>query len=419
MTSDFKITFGADLPPMVVEAVSPDQSILKRLMIKGGQQQTVSTSKKASFLRVHLPSGKYVTLNEPGILESVVTMDALRAPRHFHQYSWDLSQSSSSEIPVPQHVGLQSVLDETRLRDAMQSYSGRDLASRQELRRYHVWRTAVTPTKEFEDKEVSLGSYARAWLESCDHSRWTAVQVSQAREAVWDVGGPPFDPPLELNVRQDDGRKLLVRIPGNANRLWARADRLTVEKSLVYSVRVETTEPVADTILNYLSRGDLEAANAMSGWADKSARLIGGKMADPYAAAVGGYLLLKMQRFDKMRDWARNLADHFDFLPDGCVIWAAQLIRQDPSNVSEIKAYLLQAAERGLPVYTPGLRILMDNLRIMGDDGEIAFRNLRKQLGQVIWDSPLTAYMSAEHSSSRTSLRSEAITFDIAFGAKM
>ncbi len=44
------------------------------------------------------------------------------------------------------------------------------------------------------------------------------------------------------------------------------------------------------------------------------------KVRDPYAATVGGYLLLRLERFDLTRSWAGNLANWFEFLPDGCVI---------------------------------------------------------------------------------------------------
>ena len=66
-----------------------------------------------------------------------------------------------------------------------------------------------------------------------------------------------------------------------------------------------------------------------------------------------------------MQDWARNLASRFDFLADDCVIWA-QLINQQPSSADEISKYLLMAMDRGLPVYSGGLRLLTDGIRLMG-----------------------------------------------------
>ena len=273
----------------------------------------------------------------------------------------------------------------------------------------------MTPPSQREAQELPLGPYARARVTDADGQTRTAGQGEQSDEIVWQLDGPSFERPFDLAVEQNDGRRLLVRIPGNANRLWARVDRLEIERSVNYSVRVASSEPVADTILNYLCRGDYAAAAAMSEWADESEQLLMSKMSDPYAATVGAYLLLKLQRFDQLRDWTRNLANAFSFMSDGCILWAAQLIQQQPRREHEIRKYLLLATERGLPIYTAGLRLLLDNLRMIGDEGEEAGKKLRAQLGQVIWESPLTARMTAA-SGSRGQLSAHAITFDIEFG---
>jgi hypothetical protein len=41
-------------------------------------------------------------------------------------------------------------------------------------------------------------------------------------------------------------------------------------------------------------------------WIGEAAGLLFEKMADPYAAAVGAYLLLQLKKFDEMRDWAET-----------------------------------------------------------------------------------------------------------------
>jgi hypothetical protein len=199
-------------------------------------------------------------------------------------------------------------------------------------------------------------------------------------------------------------------------RLWARADRTKYQQALTYSVRATSTEPVSDTIMNYLSRGDLGAAETMAQWAEQSEELLAGKMSDPYAAAVGGYLLLRLQRFDLMHEWPRNLANWIDFLPDGCVIWAWQLIHQKPEDSAEIGKYLLTAVERGLPVYTKGLQLLLDGLRLLGSDGVAALKKVREQAGSVLWDSPITARAIASRDSC-AHLPAEPVLYDIQFGA--
>jgi hypothetical protein len=51
------------------------------------------------------------------------------------------------------------------------------------------------------------------------------------------------------------------------------------------------------------------------------------KLQAPLAAAVATVLLLKGNQFDRMHDWARNLANWFPTIPDGVVLWTEQCRR--------------------------------------------------------------------------------------------
>ena len=118
------------------------------------------------------------------------------------------------------------------------------------------------------------------------------------------------------------------------------------------------------------------------------------KSIDPWAAAVGAYLLLRLRRFDLLHTWARNLADRFSFA-DGCIIWASQAIieRKDGSEASK---YLLEAVKRGLPVYTEGLKLLSQGLRLIGEPGQEALKEISRSTGRVLWTSPFTALFEGE-----------------------
>jgi hypothetical protein len=399
---------------MAVEVIAPDLSVVQRLMMRASQQATVHVPSEASFLRVFLPSGRAITLSDPGNLQRTITREAV-------QLGSNLRPGSPTTVripPVPLPPAPPQVQGVAPAAAAPQPPSSPTpmLKTRREVRRYHVWRANEAPQRQREDQELPLGPNARARVTDADGIARTGTQGDQPNEILWQLDGPSFERPFELAVQQSDGRRLLVSIPGNATRLWTRVDRLEIERSVNYSVRVESSAPVADTILNYLCRGDFAAATAMAEWADESEQLLMSKMSDPYAATVGAYLLLRLQRFDQLRDWTRNLANSFSYLSDGCVLWASQLIQQQPQREHEIRKYLLLAAERGPPIYAAGLRLLLDGLRLIGEEGEEAARGLRAQLGQVIWESPLTARMTAPPGS-RTQLSAQAITFDIEFGA--
>ena len=226
-------------------------------------------------------------------------------------------------------------------------------------------------------------------------------------------------PPYQLRIDQLSGRALEIQVPGNAHRIWARADVLSQQSTISFSVRIQTLSDAADTIAGYLQRGDLYSAEAMAEWCDQAYGMLKDKFDDPYAAAVGAYLLLKLRRFSQMHDWGRNLANQFPFLPDGCVIWASQLMQQPSSDPTEIRKYLLQSMERGLPVYSEGLRLLTDGLRLMGEEAEAmeAREKVKAATGVVVWDSPVTASVPTTNAYSQT-LDESGVVYDIAFAAR-
>ena len=83
-------------------------------------------------------------------------------------------------------------------------------------------------------------------------------------------------------------------------------------------------------------------------------RALQDKMRSPLAATVGSLLLLRAWRHDLLHDWARNLAKFFPDRPDGCVVWAEQLLRTErkPDNALE---WLLGLDKRGVPHTIEGL----------------------------------------------------------------
>ena len=78
---------------------------------------------------------------------------------------------------------------------------------------------------------------------------------------------------------------------------------------------------------------------------------------------------------------------------------------------------LLEAVNRGLPVYTEGLRLLTDGLRLMGDEGTPAREKIRAATGVVVWDSPVTVCVQTPATYARD-LDTPGIVYDIAFAAR-
>jgi hypothetical protein len=373
------------MPTATVEVVSPDMQVIDRVMLNAGRSRDVDVPSERTFLRVHLPSGQVVTLRDPGNLNREISMDAIR--------------SSGGTRNRPTQAEVYDPPEETTF-DA--------------IRRYTRQRSDIPRVSEAEGETLPLSRHATAKLTAPGGYAVKGISSSRGREIHWDVGGPPGQPPLELQIEHiESNARLDVRLPGDTRKVWARSDMVRDQGGLTFSVRISTNEPAADTILGYLQRGDLYSAEAMAEWCDEAQDMLMSKMADPYAAAVGGYLLLKLRRFAQMRDWARNLADHFPFLSDGSIIWASQLIHQQPSNEVEIRKYLLKASEIGPPLYSEGMTLLTDGLRLMGDEGRKALDRLLNDSDVLMPTSPLTAFIRTSAAYTRTA-DTPAVLFDIA-----
>lgn len=81
------------------------------------------------------------------------------------------------------------------------------------------------------------------------------------------------------------------------------------------------------------------------------------KLESPLAATVASLILLRANQLDLLHDWVRNLANWFPF-PDGSVLWAEQLMRQQGARdrlIAEAAEYLVRILERGLPHTSEGL----------------------------------------------------------------
>jgi len=395
MSGNLKIRFADDMPVASVEVVSPDYQTVARLMVEPGREANVHVPSKGSFLRVHLPSGKIVTLtDERGRLDRFVSQAALNTAQ-------GIVRSPRTIRPLPQTKTLR------------------------QLREYHIeradFREAAPPDDLEAGETVKLAPDMTARVLDPHGGPIQGKVSSDGDEATWQLGfGNVAVPPARLEIEHPGGR-FYALVPANTQSVYARADHIKEGESLLIAVRLATSQPIADTILSYLERGDLYAAEAMVRWVEEAHDLLGGKMQDPYAAAVGAYLLLRLRRFDLLRKWARNLANWIEFLPDGCVIWAWQQIYENPSNENVIRNYLLKAASRGesdatrgLPIYSQGLRLLLDGLSMLPNDPEAteAAARLRRTSGAILWDSPVTAGSKLHRT---TYTRSNPIIYDVSF----
>lgn len=114
------------------------------------------------------------------------------------------------------------------------------------------------------------------------------------------------------------------------------------------------------------------------------------KLFSPLAASVATALLLKGNQFDRMHDWARNLANWFPAIPDGVVLWTEQCRRMAGYGLIDPKLIqwcVRELSLRGLPFTADGFGLAADLMsdvlrgRLQSDDAtRAAARELANRL---------------------------------------
>lgn len=355
MSGRLKIAFTSDMPPASVEVVAPDESSVGRVWVSPGTDKEIDVPSEGSYLRLHLASGQSVTLKDPGNLHRTISPSDLASrlpsapvdssPRALKGSRRDVLRRAASPVGLSQTVVLGAVGAEVVRLDGDLDVTLRDDAN-----------------------GVELG-------ELCDEG--TAVLFRPGR----------FMARYILTLQMSSG-SVRVRLPGSAREVIVRSDALEDGKRIA-SVRVRTSSVTADALVSYLLRGDLYSAASMVDWAEKAEDLLEDKMADPFAAAVGAFLLLRTRQVDRLHDWTRNLMESFPGLPDAVLIRAWHLIlRRGDEN--EIRQLFSRALQGKLPVYTEGLRLLSDGVRLLGDESAKAVEMLNGHVNRSLARSPFT-----------------------------
>ncbi len=373
------------MPASAVEVLTPDHQSVRRFAMRPNSEESVDVPSERSYLRVHLPSGRAVTMPVRDDLEYVINREGLERSSGRYATLGVRAPDSSSQLK-----------------------SVSEVRSYQEERSVASQQSDTTWLDEMYDTGKGLGDVVPD-LQSGVRVLWSPkVRGKLSLEGDELAFSPPVsEKPYRLSITVDQ-TTMLALLPGSLDSTYVRSDDVGSGGTVV-TVRVASASRFANTVGSYLARGDYYAAETMAVWAEQAEDRLQSKMRDPYAAAVAAYLLLRLERYDLMHDWAKNLADWFPEISDGCVIWAIQVLRQR-QEIDEATEYLLKAAERGWPIYMEGTRLLSENLRRLGDDGIAAVRQLEHGGGAMVWDSPFTARVTG---TKQRDMR--AITFDLGY----
>lgn len=171
------------------------------------------------------------------------------------------------------------------------------------------------------------------------------------------------DAPVLLQVGGDEVAWRLISLPpgGPVRVAVTRSPTKDPDMDSV-EVTVGRVRPMNELIMSYLSRGaTVEAARLGVAW--KSADLaLYEKMGDPVSAAAGAYLLLKMGRLAERRAWVESLVTGFPNMADGAIVAAALALQHSESNEKVVRHYLDLAMNRGVPIFSLGVSILVETM---------------------------------------------------------
>ncbi len=265
----------------------------------------------------------------------------------------------------------------------------------------------VGSSKIVERAEVPSRVWLRLWAR--EQGRWTPQSVGGYRAT---------DPTVvvqELSYSTD--RQYVLQV-GGADVPWRficlpptpqtvqvllRASRSPSERNGGLAVKVASLDHRAETLSHYLRSGSMEAARLVSEEVlGEAERLLFDKLRNPMGAVIGGYYLLTVRAYERMHNWPNNLANWMEWLADGAVIHAWQLLRTaGVRGRSRARERLLQAVERGLPVFSEGVRLLLDGLELFADQDQSdravaeALARLRRYAGAMDWEQRLTTFYGA------------------------
>lgn len=150
-----------------------------------------------------------------------------------------------------------------------------------------------------------------------------------------------------------------------------------------WRMRVDVQDPRMSSVLAYLTQGDLGSARMLL---KSSLRMLMEKVHNPYAAAAGGYVLIYSKNEDIGAPdwplWIRNLASWYPSSPDAQILMATLCLQRrllmaqvnmpevngDVQRLRLSRILLKRALEAGIPMYSMGMRLLIENLEILNEE---------------------------------------------------
>ncbi len=281
---------------------------------------------------------------------------------------------------------------------------------------------ALTAAQRSPDEEVGWSSHLkRAPQRPHQRGFFPSIPIAKPSLCLWRANGLDQWTQLPASSFHEDSRRddfpslRQIRVTTESSSLWLciswatrnakflalppakevlinvlTGDMLTEDADPI-GVAIDSHNPKAEALLGYLHCGDFGSARAVGRVVTNDAEeRLREKRLDPNTAVICGYFSLLASSDEQMHDWLRNLEHWFDFLPDGAVVHAWQALTESTPNFAIARERLLVAAQRGLPTYAFGVRLLYDGLALITQRA-LEKRNVRDEEA-AYWANRIAQY---------------------------
>jgi small subunit ribosomal protein S5 len=206
-----------------------------------------------------------------------------------------------------------------------------------------------------------------------------------------------------LQIGGDKIARRLISLPPSARikvLIYSTHGKNNPDNDLAMSVVSDSSR--SETLLSYMEAGLFDAAKIIVDeiFKEKSISLL---LDDPLLGSIVGYYLLQVETSSNYFDWVDEFVGKYEWLPDALVIKAWKSLRTlGNSNKGLIRQNILDSLQRGVPIYTKGLKLLTEGLELFKGDAlsrdqtdsevENALQDIRKYYTASDWFQPLTTF---------------------------
>ena len=242
----------------------------------------------------------------------------------------------------------------------------------------HEWLQWVTPFHSLAHLQLGgnpIGNASGAtprrigkvWMAlwALEDGRWAAKGVDSI-ERQRDSGMQQFaiDVPRSPHLLQIGGEEVAWRLvslpPGGPVRV--ALTRSASDEGDAVDITIGRRNPENELIMSYLARGAVSEADRLADAWNAADLMLQEKYGDPVSAVAGAYLLLKIKHLQERKGWVDNLVNSFPYMADGAIISAALALQSDDADEADVRAKILKAQDRGLPIFAMGAAILVETM---------------------------------------------------------